>query len=348
MIFKVPESLQSLKAEALALIDEGEAIEILLNHITPKAIIECQELRELIKQGKSMRRLRDLIQNAKKQHGNLRKQYGITASRKDLLEFLQEARGVPEHEVLWVHRALLSRILKAYDHDEWPAHSQIMIDPHGKQPRWPQFEVRLLEASLYEDMIILFNQARRTHQTVDLSKPDKLTLKTTLALCRATVTSACYFVECYLNGIALRYIATHGNGIPQDTYDMLTEWDSQKKRDKRLPMREKILKYTKIASGQGHPPLQENNCPEMEVLTRIAKQLRDSIVHASAIPNRITRIPEKEKAVFNVTIVEAERVVDAGTGLVRKIEIVVSGDDKALTWMKDRETDGYYPQSAVL
>jgi hypothetical protein len=267
MIHRIPLSLKGLKASALAVIDEAEAITILLNQLTPGHTVAFRELREMTRQTPSMRRLRELnlIRNSETRTQELRKDYGIRASREQLLEFLREARSIREDEVIFVHRVLLSAMVSAYDDDEWPAHSQVMIDPHGKQARWPQIEVRLLEVTLYEDMCILFNQA-------DSANRDKVAWKTALAMCRATVTSAYYFVECYLNGVAARHLAAHGTAVDQTTHDLLTEWDSQKKRDKRLPMRDKILKYTKIASGQAHPPLQESNCPEMEVLTRIAKQ----------------------------------------------------------------------------
>lgn len=316
-------------------------------HKSPDSVAEYEELRELIQHAKSMRRLRDLIRRGQDQLATMRAAYGLKALPEQLRAFREEAKRVAEGEVVWARKALLSALLSAYDGHSWPAHAQFMIDPHGKQPRWPRLEIRLLEATLYEDMCVLFNLLLRTQQAIDRQEPNKITRKTVDALCRATLTSAYYFVESYINGVAMRYLATHGPTLDQESRDVLTEWDSRNQRPKPLPMREKILKFTKIARGSAHPPIQESNCPEMRILTKISKQFRDSIVHASAIPDRITRIPEKEMAVFTVTLRDAEQAVDASVGFVRKAEIAVFGSDTLLHWMKERGVDGFFPESAL-
>jgi hypothetical protein len=343
-------SFKALKLKVLDLLDETEAIEILANLINPARVADFREMRELVWHAPDRRRFPAMITQLKDQIRELRSSCGVKASSDDLRTFLVEARGVPEHEVLWAHVILLTRLLSAYDDQTWPPHAQIMLDPHGTEPRWPQIEVRLLEATLYEDMCVLFNLARRTlhseAQQVGNTRLEKGQLKTGGASCRATLTSAYYFLEGYLNGIAARYLVTHGESMEQETRDLLTEWDSKKKRPRWLPVREKILKFTRIVSGQAQSPIQENNCAELEVLTKTAKQLRDSIVHASPLPDHITRVPEKERAVFNVTLQDAERVVDAAIGFVRKIEIAVYGSDKLLHWLEARGDDGFFSETA--
>ena len=42
---------------------------------------------------------------------------------------------------------------------------------------------------------------------------------------------------------------------------------------------------------------------------------------------------------------EVEKVVDAAIGLVRTIEKVIKGDDRALTWLYDRNSDGTFPDA---
>jgi hypothetical protein len=59
-------------------------------------------------------------------------------------------------------------------------------------------------------------------------------------------------------------------------------------------------------------------------------------------------VPEKERAVFDVALADAENVVDAAIGLVRKVEVAVSGHDKLLRWLTCRDADGYFPESALL
>jgi hypothetical protein len=334
-------TLKALKSEALALIDEGEAIEILVNIITPRRIVDFQEIRELVLATQSAKTIRDVNARGRDQITQMRNHYGIVATASSLRLLLKEARAVPEGEVMWARKTHLTRLLSLYDNQAWPPHAQIMVDPHGTQPRFPDIEVRLLEATLYEDMCVLFNQAKRT---AGMSKSD---LKTANALCRATITSAYYFVEAYLNGLAVRHLAAKGQSIDDATRDLLTEWDSKKNRQSTLTFREKVLKYSRIASGKPHPPIQESNCPEMQILTDVAKQLRDSIVHASALPDRITHVPEKELAVFQMGILEAERVVDAAVPFVRKVEEATFGNADVLHWLEVRSPNGFFPESAL-
>ena len=79
-----------------------------------------------------------------------------------------------------------------------------------------------------------------------------------------------------------------------------------------------------------------------------AKLLRDAIVHASPQPDRATLEPSKEAMLFNPDFEEVQSLVDSAVSLVRKVELVVRGTDKGLSWMKARAADGSFPEDAFL
>ncbi|MDR4482047.1 MAG: hypothetical protein R3B95_02140 [Nitrospirales bacterium] len=84
-----------------------------------------------------------------------------------------------------------------------PAHARIVFDYHGNGPNGdPDTGVRILEASIYEDMAALWNLLDE-RASDDNPKKMPRERKTQYALRRATVGAAVYFLEAYLNGLAL-------------------------------------------------------------------------------------------------------------------------------------------------
>jgi hypothetical protein len=168
--------------------------------------------------------------------------------------------------------------------------------------------------------------------------------KTAFALFRAAISSAFFFVESYINGVAFHYLASAGSASDQKTKDYLSEWDSVRKRPRFNKTRDKLVHYPRIVLGVDHPPLQENNCPELAFIVTKAKQLRDSIVHASPTSDPESLLPEKEEAVYSLGFVDVEETVDSAIELVSKVETLVHGSTKFITWLKRRGPDGLFSE----
>jgi hypothetical protein len=276
----------------------------------------------------------------------MRAKGSIQVGHEELVSFLQVCSATTKGEVIYARKALLSKVMPAYSKMLVPQHTQIGLDPYGILPRSAKFNLRIIEASLFEDMCALFNLAHNFHnESVKTRALDKRILKTAIALCRATISSAFYFVESYINGVAFEYLATAGDGIDQATKDFLSEWDSARNRPKYVKTRDKLLHYPRIVLGASHPPLQENNCPPLAFIVTKAKQFRDAIVHASPIADANSFKPEKEMAIFTLKFRDVEETVDNAVALVFTIEPLVHGNLDYILWLARRGPDGLFPES---
>ena len=98
-----------------------------------------------------------------------------------------------------------------------PPHARISVDYLGIGIEYPGgFEVRLLDASLFEDMCALFNNCRRADLDCPRELPPgdikrKIAAKYHAALKRATISSAFYFVEGYINCLASDFMHDHSD-----------------------------------------------------------------------------------------------------------------------------------------
>jgi hypothetical protein len=147
----------------------------------------------------------------------------------------------------------------------------------------------------------------------------------------------------YLNGIASDHYLKNEKRLTTEEKQTLTEWDSKNNRPKHLSLREKALKYPRMILGVEHPPLQENNCPELGFIIGKAKALRDAIVHPAARREDSEYGSDKRQLVYLIEYDEVEQVVDNAIRLVRKIETKVYGNTDRLLWLKGRGDDGQFP-----
>jgi hypothetical protein len=130
-------------------------------------------------------------------HGLL-DQGGLLALADHLQTFTED--GCACYVPVWKLSAWLSK----YDPLGLDPHCRLSIDPHCIGKAYPgRFEVRQLEITLFEDLASLFNLAREKYiQTVATHEPAKVELKLAVALYRAIVSAAFYFVECFMNELA--------------------------------------------------------------------------------------------------------------------------------------------------
>lgn len=121
---------------------------------------------------------------------------------------------------------------------------------------------------------------------------------------------------------------------------LLTEWDPSRNRSRFISTRDKLIQYPRILTGQEFPPLDENNCAELQFFVTVAKDFRDAIVHASASLDPKEDYPKKELLIAGIKHLEVAKIVDAAISLVRKIDMLVKGREPK--WLHDREERGTF------
>ena len=231
------------------------------------------------------------------------------------------------------------------DFADLPEHTDIAIDfSHQAGPG--KTALFLLEAMLYEDMASIFNLMKEHELRLNHEKDPLKAHKILGALSRGTVASAFYFVESYLNGIAFDHYVLHEATLSPKEKEALLEWDSANSRAKYLSLREKFLQYPRIILGATHPPLDESNCPELAFIVEKSKSLRDAIVHAAPRLKSDPSGTDKRQVVYLIGFKDAEITVDNAIRLVRRIESVVRGSQRRLSWLCDRAPDGFFPEVA--
>ena len=343
-------SVDKLRQKALRLYLVHEAIEVFLGMVTVDVRKRLEQNREAINQA-NKRRLNEIIIELGQRIEKDRREHGIKVPNSLLVKYLVEANAKKGWLLLlpkYIFEELIPKFdLLMPDFVSFPDHLKIAIDPGNYRTKEGDFELYLIEAILFENMCALFNLAREYSKKEKIDSPKKI-VKTGRAFLHSTVTTAYYFVEAYLNGIAFDYYVENKDELNEESKSLLTEWDYRTDRPKYITFRDKLVKYPRIILGVQHSPLQPNNCPEMEFIATKAKIVRDSIVHSSPALDLEAIETPKEKEFFQIDMTDAEEIVDKSVGLVRKIEIAIFGNDKRLFWLRERGVDGFFPDDVFI
>jgi hypothetical protein len=230
---------------------------------------------------------------------------------------------------------------------EFPPHAQIMLDFSGTYYKPGQIEFYLPEAVFYEDMALGYNAAAKSGAAYTRFDPrEKKKVKTRHLFVRTSVLSAFYFVEAYLNGIGFDYFVRHGDKLNADVKDKLLEWDSVKKRERWLNIRDKFLQYPKIILGLADPPIREDNSKNLKFFLGEARELRDGLVHQS--PKGLVRADvSKVTAMVGLRFDDATRVVDTAIALVQEVNTILGQNGMNLGWLVPRKNE-VFPDEAFL
>jgi hypothetical protein len=268
---------------------------------------------------------------------------------------------------VWEFKDMFRGIAAVIPHiDALPEAARLMCDIQGLWDRSRASEIRILEATLFEDMAAAFNRTSELdEQFPDRETAPKFQLKEAVAMRRGAILNAFYMVEAYLNSIAFDCVIQAQRGERpkplEVNSDRLLEWDSQRDKERLVSFRDKLIHYPRIILNKRDPVLQENNCPEIKFLLEEAKEFRDAIVHANprarlaagflqAKELRFWAISDPEMSDPGIglqsTATYIARVVDASLEVVRKIETLVHGDTKRLFWLHSRAADGRFPPEA--
>lgn len=326
------------KNKAKLLFREYEAILVLINQMTVDRRNYFNEIKEKI-DNYDKHELREFTKRIKSDITYLRNYYGAKIPNSSIVEYLEKIEANCGKGICYVAKFKLKDIFKNYhksmlDFSWLPEHSKIAIDLGFKNRL--ETEYFILEAAIFEDMCAIFNVLKKEIIESD-KKSDK---KKNKALMHAAVLTAFNFVEAYLNGIASDYWFKNFTELNDKTKIILTEWNHIENKPRYLSLREKALKYLRIACNSSFPPLQETNCEELAFIIERAKSVRDSIVH----PSSIHGFGLKEEELFKLEIGEVEKIIDISIILVKKMETLIYGDNHRIIWLLERNENGIFPE----
>src|ERR1017187_7134630 len=271
--------------KAMKTLREYEAILALINGLSQPAIQSIASAKARLPLLSKVE-LRTFTHQTRDTIKEIRHTFKIEAPARELIAILEAVEKSSDEKVQLFPKYVLKGLVGRYDlvmvdFDTLPEHADIHISV-GKNREPGKVQVYLLEAILFEDMAATFNLCKERRLGFDRDRDSKKTGKTLDALYRATVTTAFYFVESYLNGLAFDYFVKNEKRLTADDKQLLTEWDITRNRAKHLSLREKALKYSRMILVAEYPPLQENNCSELAFISGKAKELRDAIAHPAA------------------------------------------------------------------
>jgi hypothetical protein len=233
------------------------------------------------------------------------------------------------------------------DWRSYPPHLLVYLDYTAESHRPQQFDWRLAETSLYEDMCIAYNLALDSANLASTGAVKIPHKKLTEFCVRSAVLNAFYFVEAYMNGIAFDFWIRNAKNIADDDAEALLEWDSKGNREKWLNFKDKLYRYPRIIMGTKHPPLTESNSAEVKLLLTKAKEVRDSIVHQSPKVDLNTGLAgQKLTSFMHLRPNDATEVVDAAVSLVAKLNALLGKNGIKLDWLVPRDPTGRFPEAA--
>jgi len=319
---------------------------MLINAFSPDELSEVNHSLELIRTA-DIEIISEKLLDIERETEDFCQKYGLMGTLEDL-ENCMDVKPDNKQPLAFLAKFHLEKLFEHYERrlpefPKWPPHAMIGIERFGTdKSRKGEFEIFLLEASLFEDVASLWNITLSLQQDI-LINHSKEKKKQLSSLARATTKALFNFIEGYLNSLALDISLTQSLDKKQE--EMLSEWDSGKNKPKFLKLRDKLLQYPKIAIGVQHPPLTESNCPEIKKIVELENRVRHSLIHPN--PQIIRRSPSVNRVhvYLNIEVKEVEKLCDLTITLIRKIDKVINsmfGDIDL--WLFERGQDGYFPE----
>ncbi len=320
-----------------------KAILVLTNLISPKERTEIDRTLELLHRGRGDKIFNDLgiVERAERQ---LTEQFGVVGSLEELEQVALSSEEAAK-PLIFVSKADLQGLFKHYerrfpDFQRLPPHARIGVERFGTDNR-DKIEVFMLDASLFEDMAVLWNMTIGLYRTLKIDEQTQAH-KRLNALLRATTKSAFSLIEGYLNSMSYDIQRTQTVSHAQKT--LLVEWDAAKSRPRFLTLRDKILQYPKIALGSEQPPITENNCPELAAILGLEEGLRHSLIHPNPQGDRRNEKVFREQIYLNIEIDEVAKLCDLVVELISKIDDAIGHKFGGVgDWLYKRDETGCFP-----
>ena len=293
-------------------------------------------------------RLRLFVARVSAQTSQLKKKLGIRMSD-DLLEVFDSVCNGPPGTMLFLTKGMLLSFCRNYaiiveDLDQWPAHTKIGVEDGSDRTEAGRYRIVIGEIQAFQDLAALHNAAERLWNGLDYVHADAETRKTLDAFCRSSTVAAYQLIEAYLNGISFDFLFEAHPAISKADELTLKE-EGAHGRIKFTSFKNKLLHYPRIVTGDTTPILDENNCPEVKLLLDRNKRVRDAIVHTSPRSEIEEYEPGKGLMIAQVDFTEVLALSMAAVALVRKLEVVIRGDESRLLWLEDLQGDGRFARS---
>ena len=343
-------TVDRLREKALLLLLENESLCFAISPSGKEGRLLVEKTRNQI-QSMNKKNLQEYISRVEREIKDLRQKYVVKAKSSELIEFLKAGKESPPGQIFFPPIAQVRRFFHDYSKvlegsNLLPAHARICFDYQGIGPNGESVRgVRTLEWTFYEDMAALWNLLCK-FANVDSPETKPNARKTHYALCRATVAAAIYFVEAYLNGLAFDHLFSHFDELQAKEKEVLQEWNFKKKVVKHLSLREKVLSYQTIILRKTHPPINPTNNSSLKTILELAANFRNPIAHPSPQPDPKSGEPEKEMAIYTISVETARIAVEAAVDLVGSLEELVHGDRTRITWLLGCTRAGSFPEEA--
>jgi hypothetical protein len=280
----------------------------------------------------------------------IRGDFGALLPNDEYAKIIQEALDAP-FDMLWVP--------KHYIETRWFRNAGrlsirwSLYPPHtrfGVDAKWVirnnthTREWRLMEATLFEDLALLWNKVVDSQAGVPGAVGDqRIPEKESNILKRSAVRAAFALLEGYLNGIAHDIVITRD--LPKMSVaarELLRERDEEG-RPKFKPLRAKLLGYPRLALDRDSPLMDENTCAEMAYVLQKERELRDAVMHPSPRVDA-DRTVLREQSFYEVELGVVDGIVTNTIGLIRRIDAAIDGVfGRVELWLHDRREDRKFP-----
>lgn len=343
-------TVDHLREKSLQLLLENLALTFVISPAGKKGQLMAEQNRARIL-SLNKQKLREYIERVEGEIKDLRQRYGVKASSSELIEFLKFGQAAPPGQATMPQVVHVRKFFHDYskvfpDSKLLPAHARIVFDYHGIGPNGdPDTGIRLLEATIYEDMAALWNLLDE-RASDDNPKRMPRERKTQYALRRATVSTAVYFLEAYLNGLAFDFLADPNSVFTEEDKSVLSDWDFENNRPRYLSLKDKILKFQRIILKTQHAPIQPTNSPSMKKILDLAECFRNPLAHPAPHFHPISGKQDKELAIYDINIEHARNAVDSAVDLSMKLEEIFHGDHCRIPWLLPRTPAGPFPEEA--
>ncbi len=227
--------------------------------------------------------------------------------------------------------------------DRFPPHTRFGFDMRNELPFTGRtIEWRLLEAALFEDMAMLWNESlAATCEAKGETAEGRIPYKKFQVLKRSAARAVYALLEGYLNGLAadLEWTTNLSTYSPAQREMILERSDDGKVRYKQL--RDKILQYPKIALAVEHPPIQES-MQDFALILQKEREWRDAFMHPTPRPDQ-GRPMLREQTFFEIQSEELGELIDAAISLIRRVDTALDGKfGRVELWIADRGEGGRF------
>lgn len=279
---------------------------------------------------------------------------GLIAKPDSLVKALEELRPPPPN-ILYVPKVHIEA--KWFSNfaegrfrfwPQYPPHARIGIDLEADhEDHHMRLDWRMLEASLFEDMALLWNDVVAHDEPISeavLLGDARIPLKRAAILRRSAARAAFALLEGYLNGLALDILLTR-TGLTPAEREALEETRGDEKRFAPVKLRDKILRYPRIAARKPHPLFQETDCEALADVCRFERQHRDSLMHPTPRVE-VGREIAREEVYYDISLDETRSIIDAVVGVIERIDHELDGMfGRVSMWLAKRGHDDRYPNT---